>query len=241
MSTSTTAPEIRTDWPDHTQLPDKDGVPVMNSLEQPQNALLSEILEPVLRQLHPDGRYFLGRDTGLYWRPTTPPMLGCKSPDWYYVPDVDATLDGMRRRSYVLWREGVVPQVTLEYASGDGTEERDQTPEQGKFWVYEHIGIAVYGIFLDDPPQLEVYYLVDGHYQLTAANEHGRYFIPPLGVELGVWHGSFENYEAENWLRWWDTEGNMLPTKSEIAEQLRQQSERLAAKLRELGIDPNTV
>ncbi len=33
----------------------------------------------------------------------------------------------------------------------------------------------------------------------------------------------------------------MLPTKSEIAEQLRQQAERLAAKLRELGVDPNTL
>ncbi len=136
-------------------------------------------------------------------------MLGCKSPDWYYVPDVDATLDGMRRRSYVLWREGIVPQVALEYASGDGTEERDQTPEQRRFWVYEHIGIAVYGIFLDATPQLEVYYLVDGHYSIDGREWRAKaLFIPPLGVELGVWHDGFENYEAENWLRlWWDTRG----------------------------------
>lgn len=48
-----------------------------------------------------------------------------------------------------LWREFMAPLIVLEYAYGDGTEERDTTPlfrpdsgevsKQGKFWVYERI------------------------------------------------------------------------------------------------------
>lgn len=51
-----------------------------------------------------------------------------------------------------------------------------------------------------------------------------------------------------NWLRWWDSDGNLLLWSSEQAEQERQRAEQerqraelLAAKLRELGIDPNTI
>jgi uncharacterized membrane protein len=56
-----------------------------------------------------------------------------------------------------------------------------------------------------------------------------------------------------NWLRWWDKSGNLLLWSSEQAEQEHQRAEqehqraeqehqraeRLAAKLRELGIDPD--
>ena len=43
------------------------------------------------------------------------------------------------------------------------------------------------------------------------------------------------------WLRWWDDVGNLLLTGEERAEQEKQRAERMAAKLRELGIDPETV
>ena len=64
------------------------------------------------------------------------------------------------------------------------------------------------------------------------------------------------------WLRWWDREGNLLPTGNERAaqEQLRadkaelqlqqekenlqqekERSQKLADRLRELGIDPNNL
>ncbi len=221
MSSLITAPKKRPDLPDHTQLPDKDDVPVMNSLEQPQSRLLTDALEPVLRRLHPDGNYFNGRDCGLYWRHTDPPLRGCKAPDWFYVPGVEPLPAGEYRRSYVLWQEGVVPQVVLEYASGDGSEEHDQTRIDGKFWVYEQgIGIPYYGIIVVATGQLEMYQLAGGRYELMTENEHGRYAIPPLGVELGVWHGTFEISESD-WLRWWDEDGTLLPTGDERAEQFR--------------------
>ena len=149
MSSLITALKKRPDLPDHTQLPDKDGVPVMNFQEAPQSRLLMESLEPTLRHLHSTGHYLIGRDCGLYWRHTDPPLRGCKAPDWFYGPGVEPLPAGEYRRSYVLWQEGIVPQVVLEYASGDGSEERNQTRLEGKFWVYEQgIGIPYYGIFI---------------------------------------------------------------------------------------------
>ncbi|MBD2664377.1 hypothetical protein B6N60_00908 [Richelia sinica FACHB-800] len=79
-------------------------------------------------------------------------------------------------------------------------------------------------------------------------NEHGHYPIPPLGVELGLWQGSYLNNSEQLWLRWWDKEGNLLLVGKEEAqlERLRaEQAERkappLAVKLREMGIDPDTI
>jgi len=234
-------PEVETDLPDHTQLPDKDGVPVMNFQEAPQGRLLTDSLETTLSHLHPDGHYIVGRDTGIYWRLTDPPLRGCKAPDWFYVPGVAPLPSGQRRRSYVLWHEGRRPRVALEFASGDGSEERDRTEEDGKFWVYEQgIIIPYYGIFIFETGQLEMYHLQDEHYEPLAPNEHHRFVIPPLGVELGIWHGTYETKE-DDWLRWWDLQGNMLLTGAERAVQEAARADRYAAKLRELGVDPNSI
>src|SRR5262249_31738081 len=80
--------------PDHTQLPCEDGSFVNNFQEHPQSNLLTECLTPRLEELHPDGLYCIGCDSGIYWRHTEPPLDGCKAPDWFYVPGVPPMLDG---------------------------------------------------------------------------------------------------------------------------------------------------
>jgi Uma2 family endonuclease len=226
--------KLRTPLPDHTSLPDKDGVPVRNSLEPWQSSLLSETLESVLRKRNPEGDYFIGQDCGIYWEKTDPPALGCKAPDWYLILDVPRLLDGQMRRSYVLWQEMVPPLMILEYASDGGAEERDPTPMRGKFWVYERrIRPPYYGIFLPDQAAIEMYHVVEDHFERMVANAHGRYPIAALGVELGIWQGKYADYDIP-WMRWWDAAGNLLPTAAE-------QSARLADKLKSLGIDPNQV
>lgn len=70
------------------------------------------------------------------------------APDWFYVPHVPPLLNGVFRRSYVLWQEIVAPLIAIEFVSGSGAEERDATPYQGKFWIYEQaIRIPFYAIF----------------------------------------------------------------------------------------------
>lgn len=141
---------------------------------------------------------------GIYWRETDPPEKGAEAPDWFYVPDVPPKLDGQIRRSYVLWREFMAPLIALEFASGSGAEERANTPlsfssegeatKPGKFWVYERIiRIPYYGIYEIRNNKLEVYRLVDGLYQSISPNDRGHYAIAPLGVELGLWQGSYQN------------------------------------------------
>ena len=236
MTAALTSVELPPPFPDHTQLPESDGTFVKNFQEHPQSLMLTDSLGPILAQLHPDGMYAIGQDCGIYWRETEPPEKGAEAPDWFYVPGVPPNLNGEIRRSYVLWREHYAPLIALEFASGDGSEERDTTPltrtgaptqvKPGKFWVYEQIiHIPFYGIYVIQEQKLEVYHLVGGRYQPLEANERGRYLIPPLGVELGLWRGSYQN-QSQTWLRWWDGEGNLLLIGSERAERERERAER---------------
>ena len=171
----------------------------------------------------------------------------------------------------MLWREFVAPLIVIEFGSGDGSEERDKTPlnrnqpgnqKPGKFWVYERIiRPAFYGIYEVEKASVEVYHFVENNYELVVANERGHYSIPQMGVELGIWQGRYGNMELP-WLRWWDSQGNLLLTgeeraeverqraelaESELeqqrqqAETERQRAERLAERLRELGVNPDEI
>ena len=276
MDETITATGLPPAFPDHTQLPDEDGTFVKNFHEHPQSIILTDSIGPVVERLHPDGQYAIGQDCGIYWRETDPPERGAEAPDWFYVPNVPATLDGFRR-SYVLWREHMAPFIALEFASGNGEEERDRTPlsvaadgtttKPGKFWVYERIiRIPYYGIYEMRTGNLEVYHLIDFVYRRMEPNERGHYPIPVLDVELGLWQGSYQNQELL-WLRWWDSQGNLLLTGSEqveieraLVEQERERAEQereraqqereraeqaerkvtqLAERLRAMGIDPD--
>jgi hypothetical protein len=256
--------------PTHLDLPETDGEHAESTFEHPQSTLLSDVLEPVLDRLHPDGNYFVGADTGIYWYHAKPnPLDGCKSPDWYYVPNVPRLLDGELRRSYVQFNEKVSPLIVIEYVSGNGDEERDTTPLTGKFWAYEHAISATFYIVWDAPrSQFEVYELVRGRYQLRTPDADGRVRVGDMDVSFGIWHGEYRGYITD-WLRAWDRDGVMLPTDAERAEALRQRAEterqraeterqraetekqraeterqraeKLAAKLRELDVDPDSV
>lgn len=221
--------DIPPQFPDHTQLPESDGTFVKNFQEHPQSILLTDSIDPVLKRLHPDGQYAIGQDCGIYWRETDPPEKGAEAPDWFYVPRVPARVEGQIRRSYVLWREYITPTIVLEFASGDGSEERDRTPlfrsaegetiRPGKFWVYEQVmRIPYYGIYEINTGTLEVYHLLDTTYERMTPNDRDRYPIPPMQVELGLWRGGYSSHSDELWLRWWDENGNLLLTGQEAAE-----------------------
>jgi Uma2 family endonuclease len=218
--------------PDHTQLPESDGTFVKNFQEHPQSLLLTSSILPVLDALHPDSQYVIGQDSGIYWRLTDPPERGAEAPDWFYVGNVPPTLNGVRRRSYVMWKEIIAPLIAIEFTSGDGSEERDATPPEGskagKFWVYEQaVRIPFYAIYEVEKASVEVYQLVNGRYQRCLANDRGHYPIPPLGVELGIWQGLYLN-QTFPWLRWWDSQGNLLLAAEERAQQQQQRADQEA-------------
>ena len=234
--------------PDHTNLPETDGTFVKNFQEHPQSILLTESIWSKLEELHPDGQFCIGQDSGIYWRITEPPERGAEAPDWFYVGNVASTLDGKMRRSYVLWQEHIAPLIVIEFVSGNGKEERDKTPYKGKFWVYEQaIRVPFYAIYEVKKATVEVYRLLEGKYHLMLPNERGYYSIAPLQLELGIWQGIYKNVELP-WLRWWDNAGKLLPTPEEVAlaekqraEAEKQRADLFKAKLLELGVDPEKL
>ncbi|MFN4834820.1 MAG: Uma2 family endonuclease [Pseudanabaena sp.] len=262
--------EAKINLPDHKQLPDSDGTFVKNFQEHPQSIVLTSSIAPVLEKLHPDGRYCIGQDSGIYWRMMEPPEKGAEAPEWFYVPNVSPLLDGEYRRSYVLWKEFVSPLIAIEFVSGNGSEERDTTPpseteKAGKFWVYEQaIRVPFYVIFDGFRDNLEAYHLLDSRYVKMQPNDRGHFAIAPMGVELGL---ILEN--GVSWLRWWDESGNLLLTGDERAiaekqarldaeaianqqtaitdqerlakQEAEQKAKRLAEKLRSLDINPDDL
>ena len=253
--------------PDHTQLPEEDGTFVKNFQEHPQSVLLTETIWPILEKLHPDKQFVIGQDSGIYWRHVEPPEKGAISPDWFYVPDVPPTLDGVMRRSYVLWQEAVSPFIVMEFVSHTDGGEYDRTPRVGKFWIYEKaIRPPFYAIYNAEDGLIDLYHFVEDRFQPIPPNERRHFPIPQLGIELGIWRGEYINVKMP-WLRIWDAEGNLLPTPEERAEQEAKRAEyeaeraeqeakradqeteradreaaqvaQLKAKLRALGIDPD--
>lgn len=237
-------------------LPEEDDTIVDNFQEHPQSVLLTDSIIPILDQIHSDKRYVIGQDSGIYWRrDLEEPLRGVIAPDWFYVPNARPLPSGTYRRSYIMWEEVIPPVIVLEFASGNGDKERDKTPYEGKFWVYEQvIRPAFYGIFEIKTGAFELYRHDGIIYQRLVPDDAGLYFIDAIKVSLGVWHGSYLDMTLD-WLRWFDMDGNLLPLGNERADQaeqraaqaeqrtaqVEQRAEKLAAKLRTMGIDPDAL
>lgn len=180
-----------------------------------------------------------------------------KAPDWCYVPQVQPVAAGVIRRSYTPNLGGAPVAVVMEFLSDTEHGELSirSTPPYGKLYFYEHI-LKVPTYVTYDPYEviLEVRCLENEQYTLMTPDTNGRFWIPQLELFLGIWPGE-RLCQNINWLRWWDKEGNLLLWSSEQAEQERQRAEqerqraeqerqraeKLAAKLRELGVDPEAI
>jgi Uma2 family endonuclease len=220
------AEPLTSQLPTHLDLPFTDNKPVENVYQPEQSSLLSSSLLPHLNRLHPDENYFIAADCGIYWTLKDPPLAGCKSPDWYYVPNVPRVLDGEMRRSYVMWQEQVAPLLVMEFVSGNGADEHDETPESGKFWVYEHgIKATYYAIYDPFHCVLEMFELVRGRYEPMKPESNGRFRIPPMKLEFGLWEGLYHGYFFQ-WLRAWDLSGALLPLPEEMVQEHQQYAER---------------
>jgi Uma2 family endonuclease len=180
-----------------------------------------------------------------------------EAPDWLYVPRVNPVAEGVIRRSYTPNREGDRVAIVMEFLSEEDGGELSvrSTPPYGKLYFYEHIlQVPTYVTYDPYEPELEVRCLQAGRYVLQPANSEGRIHIPELDLWLGIWRGERLGHTI-NWLRWWDASGNLLLWSAEQTEQERQRAEQerqraeqehqraeaLAAKLRELGIDPDQL
>lgn len=220
-----------------SEYPEEPGLPDQFHIWQPR--LLEDTFSPTN---YPAEQVFVATDLNLYYDTHHP--LWYKRPDWFAVVGVSRLYEQRELRlSYVIWQEGVAPFVVVELLS-PGTEKEDlgQTLREisqppTKWEVYERILRVPYYIIFDRyTDQLQAFQLVADRYsriELTTP----QIWMPSLDLGLGLWQGTYQGIERL-WLRWYDANGNWLPTPT---EQESQRAERLAAKLKELGIDPNQV
>jgi Uma2 family endonuclease len=220
----------------------EDGKPVDSIFVEKQQRLLTQTLYCSWSAPCEGGAFLVVSNVGLFYKYGDPP----------FVPDVMLSLKvsvgGLSikdNRSYFVWVKGKVPEVVIEIVSDKRGGE-----ETHKMLAYAQMGISYYVIF--DPEG----YLGKGILRAFGLNQgiyeelEDRYF-PRVGLGLTMWEGEFERHHR-TWLRWCDSNKQVIPTGRERveqerlakeqaqqrAEQAQQRAERLAQQLRELGRDP---
>ncbi|AFY34566.1 Uma2 family endonuclease [Calothrix sp. PCC 7507] len=159
-----------------------------------------------------------------------------RGPDFFVVLDTERKT----RKSWVVWEEdGKYPHVILEILS-ESTANIDRDLKKN---LYQNT-FRTPDYFWFDPYTLEFagFHLLDGKYQPLEPNNQGHLWSQQLELYLGIYQGL---------LRFFTPEGELVPTPEEVAElaeyerqqkEIAQQKvEKLAAKLRELNIDPDTI
>lgn len=211
--------------PDVTNLAIEDGEAVESIFAEKLYRLLTDTLYSSWAGPG-EGRTFIAlANVGLFHNIDQPAVV----PDVMLSLDVPTGLDLRRKEnnSYFIWKFGKGPDVVIELVS-----DRRGGENSAKQKLYARLGIPYYVIF--DPKQLlsdEVFschVLLGRSYQPLPEN-----WFSDVGLGVKLWEGVYEKQHAV-WLRWCDARGNVIPTGGERAE-------RFAAKLRELGVDPETL
>ena len=218
--------------PEVEHLITEDDEPLDNIPSEKQQRLLTEPLYSSWKGPG-EGRTFLAAaNIGVFYIARNPAIV----PDVLLSLDVEIPEDwwAKEHRSYFLWEFGKPPDVVIEIVSNKVGEEGGE-----KMKKYARMGVKCYVIF--DPQQsigketLRVYLLKGFKY-----TKHRGLYLPEIKLGLKLWEGEFERTNNV-WLRWVDESGEIIPTGKERADKEHQRAERLAARLRELGQDPDQI
>ncbi|MEG5033862.1 Uma2 family endonuclease [Microcoleus sp. AT3-D2] len=207
--------------PSADELPDSDETPVDNELQE----LIPGLLKAILLILWAERMdWFFGIDMGIYYHPEKAPIV----PDGFLSLGVERFYDEELRPSYVLWDEKVIPTLVLEVVSKKYRKEYSTKLEE-----YQDLGVLYYIIYSSRrrrKPRLEVHKLVNGKYELQSGHP---VWMTEIGLGIGCERGNYSGVTRE-WLYWYDADGKRYLTPEE-------QVNILAQKLRELGVDPNSL
>ncbi|BAZ04706.1 Uma2 family endonuclease [Calothrix sp. NIES-3974] len=161
--------------------------------------------------------FYAAGNLTIYYSPRQRKSEDFRGPDFFVVLGCDRK----PRKSWVVWEEdGKYPNVIVEILSPKTAEVDKNFKKQ----IYQDI-FRTHDYFWFDPDTLEFagFHLVDGTYQSLKPNDLGHLWSQQLGLYLGIY---------QNQVRFFTREGKLVPTPEEEAE-------RLAAKLRELNINPD--
>jgi Uma2 family endonuclease len=208
-----------------------------SSLHLHQIFLLISCLEFLWRERND---YFAAGNLSIYFKPEPNQAPEFRGPDFFVVLGVEK----QERKSWVVYHEGgIYPHVIVEILS-DSTAKVDRTKKK---LLYQNI-FRTPNYFWFDPYTLEFqgFHLVAGEYVALELNERGHLWSRELQLFLGIHEGK---------LRYFTPTGDLVPTTEEAwrqeqgranretqrAEMAIAQTEKLAAKLRELNIDPEQI
>ena len=200
-----------------------DEPPLETELHLRQIILLLQCLEWLWRDRND---FYAAGNLTIYYSTHQLKSQDFRGPDFFVVLDTERKT----RKSWVVWEEnGKYPHVIVEILS-DSTAKTDR---ELKKQIYQDT-FRTPDYFWFDPYTLEFagFHLLDGEYQPLQANEKGHLWSQQLGLYLGIHEGL---------VRFFTGEGELVPTPEESAIQAEQKAERLAAKLRELNIDPEQI
>jgi Uma2 family endonuclease len=163
-----------------------------------------------------------------------------RGPDFFVVLDTEPKT----RKSWTVWEEdGKYPNVILEILSPT-TANIDKGLKKKLY--QDTFRTPNYFWFNPESLEFDGFHLVEGRYESLQPNNQGHLWSQQLGLYFGIYQGL---------LRFFTPEGQLVLTPEEVAqqetqraeqetqraEQETQRAERLAAKLRELNIDPDTI
>jgi len=221
-----------------------DEPPVESELHLEQIMLLIKCLKWLWKDRYD---FYAAGNLSIYYSPNQKKSEYFRGPDFFVVLETERKT----RKSWVVWEEdGKYPNFILEILSPSTAK----TDREFKKELYQNT-FRTPDYFWFDPYTLEFagFYLTNGKYQPLEPNEKGHLWSEQLGLYLGIYQGL---------LRYFTPTGELVPTPEETAEEETKKtaiqvqraeiesqraewearrSERLAAKLRELNIDPDTI
>jgi Uma2 family endonuclease len=207
-----------------------DEPPVETELHLRQIILLFKCLEWLWRDRND---FYAAGNLTIYYSSNQKKSENYRGPDFFVVLGTSRKT----RKSWTIWEEdGKYPNVIVEILS----PKTANTDKGFKKELYQNI-FRTPDYFWFDPYTLEFagFHLVEGKYQPIEPNEQEYFWSHQLGLYLGIYNKQ---------IRFFNSEGELVLTPEEVAESERKQKElaqtkleRLAAKLRELNIDPETI
>lgn len=215
-----TAQQFADLMPDATQL-ESDEPEMESSLHSAQLSLLVSCLAWYWRERQD---FFIGDNLTIYFSRQQLRNRDFRGPDFFLVKQTDPK----PRKSWVIWEEdGRYPDLIIELLS-DSTADIDRGLKknlyQDRFRTHEYFW------FSPDTLELAGFRLVSQRYQPIPPTSQGLLWSEALDLYLGIDSGK---------LRYFQPDGQLVPTPEEDALAAQQRAERLAEQLRALGIDPD--
>jgi Uma2 family endonuclease len=215
-------PQVQTPLQPEIIYPDSDGQPMADNTKQFYwIVLIQQNLESLFAE-NPD--VFVAGD--LLWYPVEGDNKICLAPDALVVfgrPKGD-------RGSYQQWQENnISPQVVFEVRSPSNT----QTEMNKKLLFYDRYGVEEY--YLYDPDRNDLSGWLRQGSRLDVIDPITNWVSPRLQIRFDLTDTLLQIFRPDG------SPFTTLNQERQRAEQERQRANRLAEKLRELGIDPSQV